>query len=346
MQYQARYQTIVADLRAKQYSQAQTSFNAFKRWIPKENTDALLSADMLAYRVAAALAEVKTDPREKADARREAVSILSSVIQRDPRYRDLVYEQLAAQIPEDVDIAMLLPMQQIAVAHFNSQNQTGQTPESRKQLKLAIDAALAVRANAAASPNDKIEATYLAGACNAVLNNLPEAAKYNVEFAELAPGDPRAKAMAELALQQIGELRKIAGGTALPPDLVALSTRALHLSADTFGDARWKYAEARNFEDAGKSAEATAIYQSLPADDRNYLDARYRLVVLSTSRFSQLPAAAADTQVKAAAEDVFEPYARPQWRCSITRRPPRPRMCSIAPRPIGTTYGSLKPPRR
>ena len=69
VQYQGRYQTVVADLRARDFKAAETSLNAFKRWIPKENTDALLSADMLAYRVAWALADTKTDAVEKADAR-------------------------------------------------------------------------------------------------------------------------------------------------------------------------------------------------------------------------------------------------------------------------------------
>ncbi len=320
VQFQARYQTIVANLRTRDYKLADSNLATFKRWIPKENLEAQLSVEMLGYRVQWAIAGSKTNPQEKKQAQADAVAILSRVIQRDPRFRDLVYEQLASQIPDNADLAGLLPLQQVALAHFDSQQSGGQkaeTPESRRQLKLAVDAALAALANPAATNSDKVEATFLAGACNAVLNNLPEAAKYEVKFAEMAPGDSRAKPMVELALQHIGELRKIAGGTATPgaagaagggalsPELIDLAAQALHLAVDVFGEVRWKYAQARMYEEVGKLPEAAAIYQAIPAGDENFLDAKYRLVTLATERFSKLPEKTPAEQMHAAAENVF-----------------------------------------
>ena len=59
-----------------------------------------------------------------------------------PRYRDLVYEQLAAQIPEDVNIATLLPIQQISKRVLKTARiRPGRRRRAASQLKLAIDAA-------------------------------------------------------------------------------------------------------------------------------------------------------------------------------------------------------------
>jgi tetratricopeptide (TPR) repeat protein len=106
VQYQARYQTVVVHLRAADYAKAQASLDAFKLWIPKGNGEALTSADMLGYRVLWAVALTKSDPTERRRAQRSALESLAAIIGRDPRFRDLVYEQLAAQIPENADSSL------------------------------------------------------------------------------------------------------------------------------------------------------------------------------------------------------------------------------------------------
>ena len=312
VQYQARYQTVVVHLRAGgaggaggggDFAKAQADLDTFKQWIPKDNGEALISADMLGYRVAWAVALAKTDATERRRAQRDALDSLAAVIRRDPRFRDLVYEQLAAQIPENADVAALFPMQQLALAYAFSQDQKGDTPASRRQLALALTAAAAARANPQSLNSDKLEAAFLQGVCNALLGNLAEAAGIEVDFATLSPQDPRARQMVDLALQQIGELRKAA---TLTPALRALAAKALDLSTNTFRDKQWLYAQARLLEESNKPAEAAAIYSQIAADDRNYLDARYRLVALATERFSgletQAPPASAADQKKAAGE--------------------------------------------
>src|SRR5262249_23180017 len=153
-------------------------------------------------------AEAKPEGTDKRRSQREAMDILVGIIGRDTRFRPLVYEQLAAQIPENADVRGLQPLQQVAYAWGASQNQKGDTTESRRQLQAAVDAAMAVKGNSSAGYGERTEATFLCAACNALLNNLAEAVRYNVEFAEMSPKDPRAKPAIDLALQQIGELRK------------------------------------------------------------------------------------------------------------------------------------------
>ncbi len=230
---------------------------------------------MLAYRVAWAEASAK-EGEEKARVQARAMHILSSILERDPRFRDLVYEQLTAQIPENSDAASLLPMQQLAVAYTHSQGQKGDTPESRAELTRAAAAAVAVHDSPTVSASDKLEATFLAGVTDALLNNTADAARYNVEFVEQAPTDARAKQLLDVALQQIGELRKGPVGNAQTrADLLNLQSRALALATGTFHDMRWRYAEGRTLEDLGKLEEAAGIFSAIAPEDKNYLDARF-----------------------------------------------------------------------
>lgn len=308
VQYQARYQTVVAFLRANDLRQAQTSLDAFKRWIPKDNAEAITSADMLAYRVAWALAQTRADPAERRWSEHQALDILASVIQRDARYRDLVSEQLAAQIPDSMELKGLAPIQLLAVARTIGQRERGETPESQQRLQRALAAAQAAYADQAVSRADRLEAVFLSGVASSLLNNLADAAKYNVQFAELAPQDARSRQLVDLALQQIGELRKAAGNKALPPELAALTSKALGLSIDTFGQKQWLYARGRILEEEGKIDQAAGIYAGIPVDDRNYLDARYRLVTIAADRFSQLTGKSGTTgaAIKQAAGELFD----------------------------------------
>jgi hypothetical protein len=310
VQYQSRYQMVVAFLRAGDLRQAQTTLDAFKRWIPRDNPEAGISADMLAYRVAWALAETRTDAAERRWGEHAALDILSGVIQRDPRYRDLVSDQLAAQIPDAMELNALMPIQLLAVARSITQAEDGKAPESQQRLTRGLAAAQAVIDDTTVPRPDRLEAIFLAGVTSALLNNPATAARYNVQFAELAPQDPRAAQMVNLALQQIGEIRKAAtqAGKPLPPEMSALTGKALGLAIDTYGQKQWLFARARILEDEGKIDQAAAIYAAIPQDDRNYLDSRYRLVTIAADRFSQLAAKkeATEADVKKAAADLFD----------------------------------------
>jgi len=303
VQYQARYQTVVTNLRARDALTAQRNLEDFKKWIPKANTDALLSADMLTYRVALAVADARGDPVEKRQGRKNALDAMAAIMQRDPRYRDLVYDQIALLIPENAELGGLLPLQQLAVARSASVNQDGTTEDSRRMLQRAVTAAQAARSNAQATRVDKSEATFLLGVGHALLGELPEAVQFEVDFASMAPGDTRARQMIDLALQQIGELRKQAPATTqatgtgaaigaaastLSPEMRALAERALEISTKTFGDRQWLYAQGRLLEESGKGAEAAAVYEGIKPEERTYLEARYRLVALAAERFGAL----------------------------------------------------------
>ncbi len=303
VQYQAHYQLVVARMRAGTFGAARAELEAFKKSLPAGNTDAQISTDMLAFRLAWAEAETKTgEERRKSQA--AAMQILSGVIQRDARYRDLVYQQLSADIPDDAKAAELLPLQQLAIDYIHSQGQKGETPVSREELKRAAAAATAVHDGADVAPGDKLEATFIAGVTNALLGNLLQAATFNVEFVEQAPTDSRAKAVLDLALQQIGEMRK--GGAKATPELLQLQERALTLATSVFHDSKWRYAQARTLEDNGKVVEAAKIFGELPETDANYLDARFQLVSIATTRFSQLPEKAPEGDVRTAAKELFE----------------------------------------
>jgi hypothetical protein len=286
VQYQARYQRVVVDLRRQDFAAARQDLAALTSWLPANNAEARASTEMLAYRVGWAEAQTKTgEARSKAE--QEALGILGGIVRRDPRYRDSVFQQLANQVPDDAHVDALHPLQQVAVAYAESLGQKGDSPESKRKLQMAAEAAAAVYNNATATPAEKLEGAFLAGVCHALLGNLAEAARYNVAFAELAtPSDPRTKPIVELAIQQIAELRKAAGEAGPSPELKDLSERALTLSTGKLGETQFKYAQARTLEDNGKPDKAATAFAQVPAEDKNYLDARFHLIILQAERLS------------------------------------------------------------
>ena len=101
-----------------------------------------------------------------------------------------------------------------------------------------MKAAVAVKENKSASAADKggVGGDAVSGGDmqGAVLKDTVQAVQFNVEFAQMAPKDERAKRVLEIALAQIGELRKTP--LAERPDVKALMEKALAISTGTFGD--------------------------------------------------------------------------------------------------------------
>jgi hypothetical protein len=303
VQYQARYQAVVVQLRRKDFPAAHAALEKLTAWLPPNSAEARASTEMLAYRVGWAEAQGKTGPA-RAQAEQDALGILAGIVRRDPRYRDLVFEQLANQVPDGVDVAELHPMQQLALAYTSSLGQKGDSAESKQKLQTAATAAAAVYNAAGANAGEKLEGSFLAGVCNALLGNLADAARYNVAFAELAPAsDPRTKPIVELAVQQIAELRKAAGDAGVSPELRDLSERALSLSTMKVGDTRFRYAQARTLEDNNKLDEAADAFAQVPADDKNYLDARFHLIIISARKLSA--GKVSDDEAKSLGKELF-----------------------------------------
>jgi hypothetical protein len=290
VQYQAKYQIIVTRIRSRDFATAWKELEEFKKGLPQDVT-AAMSTNMLGYRIAWAEAETKSGA-EKLEGQKKAMGILADIIKSDSRFANLIYEQLVAQLPENVDPKSLLPMQQLAIAYSRSTGQKGDTPESRVQLQAAIDAALAVKNNANSTPAEKLEGTYLAAVCSALLNKLQDAASNAVEFVQKAPKDPRSKDLLNVAMAQLGELRQVAAksNTPLNEDVKRLIGDALALSTGQFNDPRFRYAQGRNFEDNGNLVEAAKVYAKIDSSDPNYIDARFRLVGIATTRLQEATA--------------------------------------------------------
>ncbi len=308
LRYQARNQLIVAGMRAGEFAKATDELAAFRRTLPQGDLDAQLSIDMLAFRIAWMQAAMKPANEQKS-ARNAAIQILSQVLQRDPRYRELVYEQLATKIPKGADPATLLPLEQLALAFTQSENQNGETPESRTRLMEAAKAAQAVHDTPGISSSDKLEATFLGAVINGMLHNLAAAARFNIEFAEQAPTDPRAKPLLDVALQQLGELRKSEAAIATRPnasDTLTLQLRALTLANETFHDLRWRFAQARTLEELNQLDAAAKIYTAIPVADKTYFDARFRLVAIALAQLNAQGNAHAGADAHAAASALFD----------------------------------------
>ena len=303
--FQARYQSVVANLEAGDLDAATDALTTLRKWIPKQNDEAVRTADMLAFRIAWAGAETKPVGSLRHQAQQAAMDSLRQAALVDPRFRTVAYQELAATIPENADEGSLLPMQLLAIAFDQSQGWKGDTAEGKAHLQRALEAAKTAEKRPDASPGDKAEAIFLQASCNALLGNTLQAATLNVSFAEAAPKDPRARQVIDLALEQIGALRK-AGDAGHGQELVDLANRALGLATQTFGDTHWLYAQGRILEEQNKGAEAAAAYQKVAVDDANYLDARYRLIALAMDRFKTAEEKSDDKEQRQAAANLFE----------------------------------------
>jgi len=305
--YQARYQKIVTQIRERDFASALSAFEEFKKTLPQDNKLAMMSAEMLRYRIVWAEAETK-EGAEKKETQLKAMGILAEIIKAEPGFRDLIYEQLGSQIADNTDVADLLPMQQLAIAYAKSQGQRGETEASKQALREAVKASVAVKENKSSTASDKLEATYLAGICSAVLNDLVPAIQFNVEFVELSSAkDERAKKVLDITMGQIGQLKKEHPDVANSAQVRTLVEKALLLSVTKFGDDKYAFYLAVSLVQAEKLDEAARAFARVPQNDPKYVEAQYGLVSIATTRFSELTGKQApQADVQRAANDLFK----------------------------------------
>ena len=304
--YQARYQKIVTQIRERDFASALSAFEAFKNTLPKDNKVAMMSAEMLRYRIVWAESETKEGADKKAG-QLKAMGILSEIIKIEPGFRDLIYEQLGTQIPDGAEMSDMLPLQQMAIAHAKSLGQRGDTDESKAALREAVKAAVAVKENKSSTDAEKLEGLYLAGVCSAVLNDIVPAIRYNVEFARVAPvTDERSKRLLDLAMGQIGELKKMHPNEASSPQMMAVVEEALRLSVEKFKENKNAFFLAISLLQSNKLDEAARAFARVPTTDPKYIDSQHGLVSIATARFGELSGSgAAQADVQRAANDLF-----------------------------------------
>jgi hypothetical protein len=305
IKYQGQYQTVVARLNQGNLAAAQDEFLAFSNRVAAQGTGtpaaaaALAGVEILHFRLAWAQAAALPEAG-RAAARAAALAILSRVMERDPLFRELILEQVAAGAGATA-VKDLLPLQQVAVAWSAAQKLPAEGGSARAYA-MGVEAAQAVIGNAAASKQEKAEAMIVAGVCYSRLSKPAEAARMNLEFAQAAPDDARARQVVEVALGQIGELRR--AGT-LTPEMSKLADDALALATEKYGEKRWLYARGILLQEQSKPKEAAAAFEQVPADDENYIDARYRLVVIKLNALNEMTnAKAAQGELVTAGRDL------------------------------------------
>ncbi len=201
-----------------------------------------------------------------------------------------MFEQLAAQVSGDEDLSKAPPLVQLAVAWTKAQSAGSETDpqkltdSAKAALQAARNAAVAVRNNKDARPADKLEGLFIAAVCSARLGLLKDAATYNIEYAELAPTNPKSKDMVDLARTQLAELMR--SGTT--DEVTALMQRALAWLADKSGQTQYLYAAGLILESQKKYDEAEQRYLRVPPSDPSYLDAQSRLLELEQRALTEM----------------------------------------------------------
>lgn len=319
VQVQAKYQSVVAKMRSKDFPAAEEELATFKAWLdkqagsPEQKADARATAEMLGYRVAWAKAQAMEPGKTQDDARIAALKILADVIEKEPKYRELVFEQLAAQVRDGDDLSKLPPLQSLAVAWQRAQTvvREGGTPDAaaEESLKGALKAAMAVRENAASTNSEKLEATLIAAVASETLSRPLDSARYKIDFAKMNPKDKRAKALLESALMQLGQIRQEGQVT---PEVAELTRTALGImTGDYFNSPEWRYAYGVTLEEQGDLAAAKKVFEEIPSKDKSFLDAQYRLVRISVVQMGKLAEKqASPAEQKRAAEELLKACTR------------------------------------
>ena len=330
--YQAKYQLVVTKARNGEFDGARTELTGLRATIPtgtKEAQLAQVSLDLLGFRVAWMEAEAKPEAA-RMPAKLEAMKTMAAILGKGPMFRDLVYEQLASQVSAaDESSGKLLPLQSLAVAWNKAL--AARTDEAKKETLLldAVKLCEAVRANAAATAEERTEATWLAAVCLGELKKYEEAVGLDLAFAEMAPPkDERIVKMIDTSLAQLKELKEQAGkaNATVPPSVDALAQKALALKTgkDPVGGGAWWYPLGRSLENQHKLpalAKAEEAFLKVPPTDPNYLDAQFHRLRVNALRLDILnnqKAAPAETQ--AAASSLVDACAT--FRKAVGGNPP------------------------
>jgi hypothetical protein len=320
--FQAQYQSVVARVRNKDFDgalravQALRTNSPLKPSKPEEVQAAQLTMDMLQFRVAWMEAETKTDA-EKQKARLAALKPISDTVTKVPdSMRAWVYEALIAQVSSKDEAEALgagestnvLPLQALAMSW--SRFQQGKSAVGDKKSSLLGEArrlADAVRTSKSATVTEKLEATWVAAATAMDNGDAPEAARMCVEYAEMAPrDDKRIKDMAEMAVYQLGEVKKKSNGV-LPADLQPVASRAVDVLGGKLGDVKWEFARGvalvkqyQTGHDLAMLKKADESFARVPKDDPNYLEARFQSLKANGMNLAMMQGKPAEAKAAAA----------------------------------------------
>ncbi len=283
VQYQSRYQQVVAMLRANHPREAITTLTAYETWIHSEKSidtpGAIMGAQLLRYRILNAQANMAgTPPATKVALANEAASLALKIISTAPQYEELIFSHLAGALPAKPVFAQLSPLQSLAYAWLQAQ---------KKNDASAVDAVDAILAQKEVNPAIRREALLIGGISSFRLGRLTDAVKLNLEFVKSDPHDPRAPHVLDLALYDI---KQLSPATQTSAQVSALISQALRLAYFTYHEKKWAFAYATQMQQSGHLNQAMRVFASMAPSDQFYLDAHYEMVRIGTIRLAQLAA--------------------------------------------------------
>ena len=270
VQYQAKYQQIVAILRSGDLKAAAASQASYSQWIRANKSidvpSARMGAELLRYRI---LARDKTQQQA-------ATQLVLTIVSKAPQYQDLIYQHLAGGLTGKPNFAALEPIKTLAYAWLQAHHRNNAQ---------SLDAVNYLLADKAVPPDIRREALLIGGICNGRLGRLDQSVTMDLGFIEAKPTDPRAKNVLDVALYHLRQLNQGGGST---PGLSALTLKALDLAYNTFHEKKWALPYATQLEKAKQLAEAQKVLKTVPRTDKLYLLAHYQLVRIATIELGNL----------------------------------------------------------
>ena len=281
-QFDSRFLIASANIEAKNIPAAQQAITALSGWaatagIPPEQSEVAVAA--LNYRMALAQGQSA-----------QADDILDKLQQKHAELRGLILELMSARVKSDAPIATLnnLLLQAILAKAETETVKPADQPFDKTAVSRGVDAAKELIKRGVKDDETKTlvdNCNYVLGFFLQKLDRKAEAAKAFLDFVDAHKADTtkdgkpddRTDTAFNNAIALVGNLYHTAQGD---PETTKLYDRVLATAvAKPFEKKEFAYEYARRLQATGKFEKAIATFRMVPADDRNYAESQYYLMV-------------------------------------------------------------------
>jgi tetratricopeptide (TPR) repeat protein len=273
VQYEARFFRALVEVLSRNLPAAGRRIEELADWQqeafgddPASSAGADAALSMLRYRLHSASAEIAGTPEERDKASAEAVAELLKLVNDRPDLRDLVFDQLARQLPRNADLKSLPVLSLRALLSRADRERLLPANHDPTVLRAGLGAATELlRRGDEVEPELRSEARILTGLLHEKLDEPVEAASAYLDFVEADRASPRAGDALNAAQEIVGRLRN---ERPEDPAVASLYARFLPVAlAKPFERLQFAFEYGRLLQTLGRYDEAAEWYRKIPRDD-------------------------------------------------------------------------------
>ncbi|MGC4030688.1 MAG: hypothetical protein QM754_02915 [Tepidisphaeraceae bacterium] len=299
MQFDARLLMAGVRLAQNRLKDADTAVDEFLRYARSAGLDAsVIDVALAGVRYRQAVANQRP---EQADAE------LDRLQNKRPELRGLVLELIAARIDDAAPAASLTTLglqARLARAESETLKPAGQTFD-RAAIQRGVEAARLLLSKKDGTPQTLDSTAYVLPFFLQKIDDDAGAAAAFLDYIERYRSAGKTDRVSNAFEQAVSIVGKLFRATPDDPTVTRLYDRTLATAyAAPLNRADFAYEYARRLQAQGKADEAVAVYRKVPADDKNFGQSRYYLMVAVRQQIDRLPAA--DPQRPALLKELAE----------------------------------------